>query len=82
MAKFDGLKPRRGEDIKGIAAPVIGLKIFGTFERQALAGQQTHAELIGFEAWAPVAVAPVGHGKKVVFPFKTQINFCMGERRH
>ena len=78
MAKFDGLKPRHCEDIKGIAAP----EIFGTFERQALAGQQTHAELIGFEAWAPVAVASVGHGKKVAFPFKTQINFCMAERRH
>ena len=35
IAKFDGLEPRRREDIKGIVAPAIGRKTFGTFEKQA-----------------------------------------------
>ena len=35
IPKFDGLKPRRCEDIKGIVAPEIGPKSFGTFEKQA-----------------------------------------------
>ena len=35
IAKFDGLEPRRCEDIKGIVAPEIGPKRFGTFEKQA-----------------------------------------------
>ena len=35
IAKFDGLEPRRCEDIKGIVAPEIGPKSFGTFEKQA-----------------------------------------------
>ena len=34
-AKFDGLEPRRCEDPKGIVAPEIGSKSFGTFEKQA-----------------------------------------------
>ena len=33
IAKFDGLEPRRCEDIKGIVAPEIDPKSFGTFER-------------------------------------------------
>ena len=35
IAKFDGLEPRRCEDIKVIVAPEIGPKSFGTFEEQA-----------------------------------------------
>ena len=35
IAKFDGLEPRRLKDIKGIVAPEIGPKSFGTFEKQA-----------------------------------------------
>ena len=35
IAKFDGLEPRRREDIKGIVSPAIGRKTFGTFEKQA-----------------------------------------------
>ena len=35
IAKFEGLEPRRCEDIKGIVVPDIGLKSFGTFEKQA-----------------------------------------------
>ena len=35
IAKFEGLEPRRCEDIKGIVAPEIGPKSFGTFEKQA-----------------------------------------------
>ena len=35
IAKFDSLEPRRCEDIKGIVAPEIGSKSFGTFEKQA-----------------------------------------------
>ena len=35
IAKFDGLEPRRFKDIKGIVAPEIGPKGFGTFEKQA-----------------------------------------------
>ena len=35
IAKFDGLEPRRCKDIKGIVAPEIGPKAFGTFEKQA-----------------------------------------------
>ena len=31
----DGLEPRRCEDIKGIVAPEIGPKSFGTFKIQA-----------------------------------------------
>ena len=34
-AKFDGLEPQRCEDIKGIVAPEIGPKSFGTFRKQA-----------------------------------------------
>ena len=34
--KFDGLEPRRREDITGIVDPEIGLKSFGTFEKRAL----------------------------------------------
>ena len=37
IAKFDGLEPRRCEDMKGIVAPEIGPKSFGTFEKQATA---------------------------------------------
>ena len=33
---FDGLAPRRCEDVKGIATPEIGPKSFGTFEKRAL----------------------------------------------
>ena len=33
--KFDGLEPRRCEDIKKIVAPGIGPKSFETFEKQA-----------------------------------------------
>ena len=35
IAKFDGLEPGRCEDIKGIVAPEMGPKSFGTFEKQA-----------------------------------------------
>ena len=35
IAKFDGLEPRRCEDIRQIMAPEIGPKSFGTFEKQA-----------------------------------------------
>ena len=38
VAKFDGLEPRRCEYLKGIVAPEIGPKIFGTFEKHAPAG--------------------------------------------
>ena len=34
-AKFEGLEPRRCEDIKGIVAPERDSKSFGTFEKQA-----------------------------------------------
>ena len=34
IAKFDGLEPRRYEDIKGIVAPEIGPKSFGTLEKR------------------------------------------------
>ena len=33
IAKFEGLEPRRCEDIKGIVVPDIGPKSFGTFEK-------------------------------------------------
>ena len=33
---FDGLEPRRCEDIKKIVAPEIGPKSFETFEKQGL----------------------------------------------
>ena len=32
---FDGLEPRRCEDIKGIVAPEIGPQSFRTFKKQA-----------------------------------------------
>ena len=35
IAKFDGLKPRRCEDINGIVAPEKGPKSFWTFDKQA-----------------------------------------------
>ena len=35
IAKFEGLEPRRCEDIKGIVAPERDPKTFGTFEKQA-----------------------------------------------
>ena len=35
IAKFDGLEPRRYEDIKGIVTPEIDPKSFGTFEKRA-----------------------------------------------
>ena len=35
IAKFEGLEPRRCEDIKGIVVPEFGPKSFGTFEKQA-----------------------------------------------
>ena len=35
IAKFEGLEPRRCEDIKGIVAPERDSKSFGTFEKQA-----------------------------------------------
>ena len=34
IAKFDGLEPRRCEDIKGIVTPEIGPKSFGTSQKQ------------------------------------------------
>ena len=43
IAKFDGLEPRRCEDIKGIVAPEIGPQIFATFEKQAQAQAQAQA---------------------------------------
>ena len=33
IAKFEGLEPRRCEDIKASVAPEIGPKSFGTFEK-------------------------------------------------
>ena len=36
IAKFGRLELRRCEDIKGIVAPEIGPKRFGTFDKQAL----------------------------------------------
>ena len=35
IAKFEGIEPRRCEDIKGIVVRDIGPKSFGTFEKQA-----------------------------------------------
>ena len=35
IAKFEGLEPRRCEDIKGIVSPERDSKSFGTFEKQA-----------------------------------------------
>ena len=35
IVKFEGLEPRRCEDIKGIVAPERDSKSFGTFEKQA-----------------------------------------------
>ena len=35
IANFDCLEPQRYDDIKGIVAPEVGLKSFGTFEKQA-----------------------------------------------
>ena len=35
IAKFEGLEPRRCEDIKAMVAPEIVPKSFGTFEKQA-----------------------------------------------
>ena len=35
IAKFEGLEPRRCEDIKGIVAPERDPKSFGTFEKKA-----------------------------------------------
>ena len=35
IAKFDGLEPRRCEDIKEIVASEIDPKCLGTFEKQA-----------------------------------------------
>jgi len=35
IAKFEGLEPRRCEDIKGIVGPERDPKSFGTFEKQA-----------------------------------------------
>ena len=34
ISKFDGLEPRRCEDIKRIVTPEIGPKKFGTYEKQ------------------------------------------------
>ena len=36
---FDGFEPRRCEDIKGIVAPEIGTKSFGTSEKQVPVGR-------------------------------------------
>ena len=36
IAKFDGLEPRRCEDLQGIVAHEIGPKTFRTFEKQAI----------------------------------------------
>ena len=45
IAKFNGLEPRRLEDIKEIVAPEMGPKIFGTFENHfTLLNQQ-------YEGW-------------------------------
>ena len=41
IAKFDGLEPRRCEDIKGIVATEIGPKNFGTFEKLSPTLDQT-----------------------------------------
>ena len=35
ITKFDGLEPRRCEDVKGTVSPEIGPKTFGTLEEQA-----------------------------------------------
>ena len=35
IAQFEGLEPRRCEDIKAVVAPGIGPKSFGTFDKQA-----------------------------------------------
>ena len=39
IALFDGFEPRRCEDIKGIVAPEIGPKSFGTSEKQVPVGR-------------------------------------------
>ena len=48
IAKFEGLEPRRCEDIKGIVVPDIGPKSFGTFEKQAPGHHSALPHLVAF----------------------------------
>ena len=45
IAKVEGLEPWRCEDIKGIVAPEIGPKSFGTFEKQAPGFKNQHFQV-------------------------------------
>ena len=50
IAKFDGLEPRRYEDTKGIVAPEIDPKSFGTSEKQST-GQEESTDNGGIEPY-------------------------------
>ena len=62
IAKFEGLEPRRCEDIKGIVVPDIGPKSFGTFEKQApgvsceTKEEKTREASTGEECFQPVSI--------------------------
>ena len=49
IAKFEGLEPRRCEDIRGIVAPERDPNSFGTFEKQA-PGLETVTNTVPFAA--------------------------------
>ena len=49
IAKFDGLEPRRYEDIKGIVAPEIGPKSFWTLKKQAPASVRAIFQLLSLD---------------------------------
>ena len=60
IAKFEGLEPRRCEDIKGIVAPEIGPKSFGAFEKQAPERNSTLTSTIQVQRLPSSAIRPSG----------------------
>ena len=60
IAKFEGLEPRRCEDIKGIVAPEIGPESFGTFEKQAPERNSILTSTIQVQSLPSSAIRPSG----------------------
>ena len=66
IAKFDDLEPWRSVDMKGIVAPEISPKSFGTFEKQGLVSRNSR-ELFGPEK--PFVKLRPAYSVKLVFSY-------------
>jgi len=69
IAKFDGVEARRFEDIKGIVAPEIGPKSFGTFEKQGPVSRKSRKSRKLFRPEKPFVELRPANSEKLVFSY-------------